>query len=59
MLWVMAIGLVLLAILEMSVVSRIIRASLAAPRVRETSVPDGLLWHTAQIPTVSGKTLFG
>jgi pimeloyl-ACP methyl ester carboxylesterase len=50
---------VLLAILAMSVVNRIIRASLAAPRVRETSVPDGLLWHTAQIPTVSGKTLFG
>ncbi|MER2623049.1 MAG: alpha/beta fold hydrolase [Accumulibacter sp.] len=59
MLWAVAIGLVLLAILTMSVLNRMIRASLAAPRVRETGVPDGLPWRAVQISTLRGKSLFG
>ena len=59
MLWAVAIGLLLLAILTMSVINRMILTSLAAPRVRETGVPDGLPWRTVHIPTVRGKTLFG
>jgi len=54
-----SIGLVLSAALLMLVVNRTIRASLAAPRVRESGVPDGLPWRQVTIPTVRGKTLFG
>jgi pimeloyl-ACP methyl ester carboxylesterase len=52
-------GLALLALLLMLVLNRLIRASLAAPRVRESGVPDGLPWREVAIPTVRGKTLFG
>lgn len=48
-----------LALLFMLVVNRLIRASLAAPRVRESRVPDGLPWREVSIPTLRGKTLFG
>ncbi len=54
-----SIGLVVSATLLMLVVNRTIRASLAAPRVRESGVPDGLPWREVAIPTVGGKTLFG
>ncbi len=54
-----ATSLVLLTLLALVVVNRLIRARLAAPRVRETGVPHGLLWRTVQIPTLRGKTLFG
>ena len=54
-----SIALVLLATLLLFVVNRVIRASLAAPRVRENGVPDGLPWREVKIPTVRGKTLFG
>lgn len=49
----------LFAILAVPVVNRLIRASLAVPRVRETGVPDGLPWRALRIPTRRGKTLFG
>ena len=52
-------ALALLAALLMFVVNRLIRSSLAAPRVRESGVPDGLPWREVKIPTVRGKTLFG
>jgi dipeptidyl aminopeptidase/acylaminoacyl peptidase len=39
--------------------NRQIHASLAAPRVRESGVPDGLPWREVSIPTVRGKKLFG
>ena len=54
-----SIGLLVCATLLMLVVNRTIRASLAAPRVRESGVPDGLPWREVAIPTVRGKTLFG
>ena len=54
-----SVGLVACATLLMLVVNRTIRASLAAPRVRESGVPDGLPWREVAIPTVGGKTLFG
>lgn len=53
------IALALLATLLLFVVNRLIRASLAAPRVCENGVPDGLPWREVKIPTVRGKTLFG
>jgi pimeloyl-ACP methyl ester carboxylesterase len=53
------IGVVLLATWLMFVVNRRIRASLAAPRVRENGVPDGLPWREVTIPSVRGKSLFG
>lgn len=53
------LGLLSLALLAMFVLNRLIRASLAAPRVRESGVPDGLPWREVAIPTVRGKTLFG
>jgi dipeptidyl aminopeptidase/acylaminoacyl peptidase len=39
--------------------NRLIRASLAAPRLTETGAPTGLPWRQVRIPTVRGKTLFG
>lgn len=48
-----------LVLLLMLLVNRLIRASLAAPRVRENGVPDGLPWHEVRISTLRGKTLFG
>ena len=52
-------SLLLLAALLVIIANRLIRASLAAPRVRESSVPDGLPWREVRIPTVCGKSLFG
>ena len=54
-----SIGMALSAALLMFFANRTIRASLAAPRVRESGVPDGLPWRQVTIPTVRGKTLFG
>lgn len=45
--------------LIMFAINRLIRASLAAPRVRESGAPDGLPWHEVRLPSVRGKTLFG
>ena len=53
------LAVALLATLAVPVVNRRIRASLAAPRLRETGVPDGLPWREVHIPTQRGKTLFG
>lgn len=53
------VGLVVFAALLMVVVNRLIRASLAAPRVVESGAPDGLPWREVAIPTLRGKTLFG
>lgn len=53
------IVLVLFALLLMLIVNRMIRVSLAAPRVSENSVPDGLPWREVSIPCVRGKKLFG
>jgi pimeloyl-ACP methyl ester carboxylesterase len=52
-------SLLLLAALLVIVANRLIRAGLAAPRVRESSVPQGLPWREARIPTVRGRSLFG
>ena len=56
---VITVAVTLLALLAVPVVNRRIRASLAAPRLRETGVPDGLPWREVHIPTQRGKTLFG
>ena len=55
----LVIGLAVFAALLMLVVNRVIRASLAAPRVLESGVPDGLPWRQVTIPTLRGKALFG
>ena len=39
--------------------NRLIRHSLAAPRVAEIGEPIGLPWQSVKFPTVRGKTLFG
>ena len=52
-------AVLLCAALLVFVINRLIRASLAAPRVRENGVPDGLPWREVVIPTEGGKTLFG
>ncbi|MBS1161138.1 MAG: prolyl oligopeptidase family protein [Proteobacteria bacterium] len=49
-------GGLLLAIL---LLNRLIRSSLAAPRIVENSVPEGLPWQEVSIPTVRSKKLFG
>lgn len=54
-----AIAVLLLAVLLGSFVNRPIRASLAAPRVCESGVPEGLPWREVTIPSVRGKKLFG
>ena len=48
-----------LPVLAMLGVNRLIRRGLAAPRVPEAGVPDGLPWREASIPALRGKTLFG
>ena len=53
------IAVLLFAVLLVFFVNRRIRASLAAPRVCENGVPDGLPWREVTIPSVRGKTLFG
>jgi len=52
-------GLLLIGALAVWLLNRQIRASLAAPRVRESGVPDGLPWREVCIPTLRGKELFG
>lgn len=54
-----SIVLAVLATLFLLLVNRLIRASLAAPRVLESGVPDGLPWQEVKIPSVRAKTLFG
>jgi len=56
---VITVAVTLLALLAVPVVNRRIRASLAAPRLRETGVPDRLPWREVHIPAQRGKTLFG
>ncbi len=56
---VITVAAALFAMLAVPVVNRLIRASLAVPRVRETGVPNGLPWRALRIPTRRGKTLFG
>lgn len=48
-----------LAIVALLGFNRLIRSSLAAPRVMEDKLPDGLPWQEARIPTLRGKTLSG
>lgn len=52
-------GLLLTGALAVWLLNRQIRASLAAPRVRESGVPDGLPWREVGFPTSRGKELFG
>jgi dipeptidyl aminopeptidase/acylaminoacyl peptidase len=47
------------ALLAVPAANWLIRASLAAPRLGETGVPDGLPWREVRFSTVRGKTLFG
>ena len=54
-----AILLLPVAILAVLVLNRLIRRSLAAPRVCECADPEGLPWHEVRIPALRGKTLFG
>ncbi len=53
------IGGVAFAAAVMHAINRLIRVSLAAPRIQESGVPDGLPWNEVRIPTANGKTLFG
>ncbi len=55
----LAIALPLLAILVLLAANRLIRASLAAPRVREKGAPEGSSWRAVHIPARRGKSLFG
>ena len=48
-----------LAIVALLGFNRLIRISLAAPRVVEEKQPDGLPWQEARIPTLRGKMLSG
>jgi len=52
-------GLLLSCALAVLLFNRLIRVSLAAPRIYESGVPDGLPWREVSIPTVRGKQLFG
>lgn len=52
-------GSLSLALAVVLALNRLIRARLAAPRVRESGTPDGVPWRAVRIPTVRGKTLFG
>jgi dipeptidyl aminopeptidase/acylaminoacyl peptidase len=52
-------ALALLFAVAVLVLNHFIRASLAAPRVRESGVPDGLPWRAVTIPAVRGRSLFG
>jgi dipeptidyl aminopeptidase/acylaminoacyl peptidase len=53
------LGLIPLLLALALLLNRQIRASLAAPRVRESGVPEGLPWRAVKFPTVRGKNLFG
>lgn len=52
-------GGLLLALLAILLLNRLIRSSLAAPRIAESGVPEGLPWQEVSIPTVRSKKLFG
>lgn len=52
-------GAVLLILFAILLLNRLIRASLAAPRIAERGVPDGLPWQEVRIPSVRDKMLFG
>lgn len=52
-------GGVLLVLLAVLLLNRLIRSSLAAPRIAESGVPEGLPWREVSIPTIGGKKLFG
>ena len=45
--------------LALMLLNRVIRHSLAAPRVRENDVPKDLLWEEVSIATERGRKLFG
>ena len=52
-------GLLLFGVVAVHIFHHLIRAGLAAPRVPESGVPEGLPWREVKIQTVRGKTLFG
>jgi len=52
-------SLLLTGAVAVLILNRLIRSSLAAPRVPESGVPNGLPWREVKIQTVRGKTLFG
>jgi pimeloyl-ACP methyl ester carboxylesterase len=52
-------GLLSLGAVAVLVLNRLIRASLTAPRVRESGVPVDLPWREVKIHAARGKTLFG
>lgn len=54
--WLLVPALAILLVLGLN---RLIRVSLAAPRVVDDKLPDGLPWQEARIPTLRGKTLSG
>jgi pimeloyl-ACP methyl ester carboxylesterase len=54
-----ALALVFFALLGVTILNRSIRTSLAAPRIPELGLPEGLPWREVQISTVRNKTLFG
>lgn len=49
----------LLPLLAVLGLNRLIRRSLAAPRVPEAGEPDGLPWQAVRIATLRGRSLFG
>ena len=54
-----SLATVAMAVVVTLAMNRLIRVSLAAPRIRETGQPDDLPWSEVRIPTTRGKTLFG
>ncbi len=55
----LVLALPLCFLLAVLIFNRLIRAGLAAPRVRENGVPDGLPWREVKIQTARNMTLFG
>ncbi|WP_291992842.1 alpha/beta fold hydrolase [Candidatus Accumulibacter sp. ACC003] len=54
-----ALALLSIAVVAVLAINHLIRRSLAAPRVVESGVPDGLAWRQVAIASERGKTLFG
>ena len=54
-----ALATLSVAVVALLTINHLIRRSLAAPRVAESGVPDGLPWRQVAISSVRGKTLFG
>ena len=52
-------GLLSIGVLAALVLNYLIRASLTAPRVRESGVPGDVPWREVKIHAARGKTLFG